>query len=167
MMKEFWGWIQGSKVAQLDAHTEEVIIKLRRQVARQRWKRAITLVTISRHLSHLSDAPSKKNVVCEDNETMSPNKAQRAHYVRRQVARFRWKRAITRVIIGVRLSNPGVQPQWGGIDKDKSAKTSSEGNIFVDMKRLMTEAVKEQPKYFRDGEQFHYILSSYPFIANH
>ena len=41
--------------------------------------------------------------VREHFDTLDPNKYQVVHHLRRQVARYRWQRAITRIIIQVKL----------------------------------------------------------------
>ena len=98
MMREFYGWIEDSKVSQLDASTEEVINNLKRQAARRRWKRAKSIISIGRMLNRRLSTES-----LSDMDTLDPNKYQMVHHLRRQVARYRWRRAITRMIIQVKL----------------------------------------------------------------
>ncbi|KAL7548003.1 hypothetical protein ACHAWF_011279 [Thalassiosira exigua] len=158
VLKEFNTWISDSKVSQLDEDTQEAINKLRRQVARQRWKRAKSLITISRVLSkrsnigELQPSSSAQSLLELDEDKLDANRAQMAHHLRRQVARYRWKRAISRVIIGIRLSRPAF-PSWD------SAHMNTD-NIFVNMKKLMKEALDTQPKYFREGSVMNNLIES-------
>ncbi|KAL7528729.1 hypothetical protein ACHAXR_006225, partial [Thalassiosira sp. AJA248-18] len=168
MMKEFSKWIQDSKVSQLDAGTKEVINNLRRQVAKKRWKRAKNMITIGRILSQqFSNSSLQQQQQSDDNisissevneEYLSPNTTQMIHYLRRRVARYRWKRAISRVIVGIRLSRPGAYPSWD-INRHSSSNPNA-NNIFVDWKRLMGQAVLEQPKFFRHGSVMNNLIES-------
>lgn len=92
MMKEFSKWIDDSKVNQLDARAEEVITNLRRQVAKRRWKRAKSLISIGRmlqkRLSQSSLDCSESNRSEEeglDESKLPPNKALMCHHMRRMV----------------------------------------------------------------------------------
>ena len=95
-----------------DASTEEVIVNLKRQEARRRWKRAKSIISIGRMLHRcLSDEKLRRSSTTSDEgteslpdmDTLDPNKYQMVH-LRRQVARYRWRRAITRIIIQVKLA---------------------------------------------------------------
>ena len=173
MLGEFKGWIEDSKVSQLDASTEEVINNLKKQVARRRWKRAKSIISMSRMLSKSrlnSDSSLRSSLSSNQSESsldvdqLDPNKAQMVHHLRRQVARYRWRRAITRVLLAVRLSRPGC-PSWNDHpetdDDDGNNRTSKpDANAFVDVKKLMNVALKEQPKFFRDGSVMKNLIES-------
>ena len=167
MMKEFSKWIEDSKVSHLDASTEEIINNLRRQVAKRRWKRAKSMITITRMLgrrrssdrSNQSEA-SNEGGECRELENMPPNTAQMVHHLRRKVARYRWKRAISRVMIGIRLSHP-TTPAWKRAAEENGITTpTNHANIFVDLQKLTSEAIQEQPKFFREGSVMHNLIES-------
>lgn len=167
IMKEFIKWIEDSKVSQLDASTEEAINNLRRMVARRRWKRAYSMVRIGRMLGRgLSDKSMSSGGNSTDQEheekesNMSPNQAQMVHHLRRKVARYRWKRAISRVIIAIQLSRP-CKPNWERGDDESVKETKKVSpNIFVDMKILTNEVLQKQPKFFRDGSVMNNLIES-------
>lgn len=168
MMREFSRWIQDSKESQLDASTEAIINNLRRQVARRRWKRANTMVSLALRLStssfgNRSTSPSITNNDLEEDsvdylDRMDPNRAMMVQQLRRQVARYRWKRAISRVILGLRLTLPAHPNFDAGNEDDSSLQNGA--NIFVDMEKLMSEAMQEKPKYFREGSVMNNLIES-------
>ena len=180
-MREFYGWIEDSKVSQLDASTEEVINNLKRQAARRRWKRAKSIISIGRMLNRrLSDEKLRRDSktsgegtdTLPDMDTLDPNKYQMVHHLRRQVARYRWRRAITRIIIQVKLGKSFRQtrglrtsqiiiPKWSSDSSlDKRAKDKQGENVFVDMKRLVDTALTEQPKFFKEGSVMNNLIES-------
>lgn len=173
MLGEFRKWIEDSKVSQLDASTEEVINNLKKQVARRRWKRAKSIISITRKLSTSrllnSDSSLRSSVNSNQSESsldvdqlLDPNKAQMVHHLRCQVARYRWRRAITRVLLAVRLSGPSP-PTWEvnpETDDGNNRTSKPNNNVFVDVKKLMKTALKEQPKFFRDGSVMKNLIES-------
>lgn len=82
-------------------------------------------------------------------DTLEPNKYQMVHHLRRQVARYRWRRAIVRMIIQVKLGKSFRQtrglrasqiiiPKWSSDSNlDKRAKDKQGENVFIDIKRLV------------------------------
>ena len=173
MLGEFRKWIEDSKVSQLDASTEEVINNLKKQVARRRWKRAKSIISITRKLSTSrllnNDSSLRSSVNSNQSESsldvdqlLDPNKAQMVHHLRCQVARYRWRRAITRVLLAVRLSDPSP-PTWEvnpETDDGNNRTSKPNNNVFVDVKKLMKTALKEQPKFFRDGSVMKNLIES-------
>jgi len=181
MMREFYGWIEDSMVSQLDASTEEVINNLKRQDARRRWKRAKSIISIGRMLNRrlsdeklrrISTASDEGTESLPDMDTLDPNKYQMVHHLRRQVARYRWRMAITRIIIQVKLgksfkktkglrTSQIIIPKWSSDSNlDKRAKDKQGENVFVDMKRLVDTALTEQPKFFKDGSVMNNLIES-------
>ena len=168
MLGEFRKWIEDSKVSQLDASTEEVINNLKKQVARRRWKRAKSIISMTRQLSSKrlnSDSSLRSSMDSNQSESsldVDPNKAQMVYHLRCQVARYRWRRAITRVLLAVRLSGPRP-PTWEDnpeTDDGNNRTSKPNDNVFVDLKKLMNTALKEQPKFFRDGSVMKNLIES-------
>jgi predicted lipase len=100
---QFRKWIEDSKVSQLDKETEDILVQLRRKVARHRWKRAISAVRLSYKLSG------------------------------------------------------GKRPNFEG---PVAAPGCENENRFVDLNQMMSEAVRQQPKYFKEGSIMHNLIES-------
>jgi hypothetical protein len=49
--EQFRKWINDSRISQLDEQTEQMLLKMRRDVARHRWRRAISAVRLSYRIS--------------------------------------------------------------------------------------------------------------------
>eukprot|EP00956_Cyclotella_meneghiniana_P004723 scaffold5830_cov38-Cyclotella_meneghiniana.AAC.2 len=67
--------------------------------------------------------------------------------LRRKVARHRWKRAINAVRISYKLSG-GKAPRF---DTPVSVPGYENENRFVNLNQMMNEAIRERPKYFKQG----------------
>lgn len=67
--------------------------------------------------------------------------------MKRKVARHRWRRAISAVRLSYKLSG-GKRPKF---ENPVVAPGCENHNRFVDMKSMMSEAIRTQPKYFREG----------------
>ena len=100
---QFRKWIEDSKVSQLDKETEDILVQLRRKVARHRWKRAISAVRLSYKLSG------------------------------------------------------GKRPKF---EAPVAAPGCENENRFVDLNQMMSEAVRQQPKYFKEGSIMHNLIES-------
>lgn len=100
---QFRKWIEDSRVSQLDEETENMIVELRRKVARHRWKRAISAVRLSYKLSG-GKAPKFEAPVAA----------------------------------------PGCENE----------------NRFVDLNQMMSEVVRKQPKYFKEGSIMDNLIES-------
>ena len=77
--------------------------------------------------------------------------------MKRKVARHRWKRAISAVRISIKLSGVGKRPEW---KNPLPAPGCEKVNRFVDLKTIMNQALRTQPKYFREGTVMHNLLES-------
>ena len=66
--------------------------------------------------------------------------------MKRKVARHRWKRAISAVRLSYRIA--GKPPKW---EEPVCAPGCENQNRFVDMNEMVSEAMRKQPKYFREG----------------
>ncbi|KAL7530146.1 hypothetical protein ACHAXR_003329, partial [Thalassiosira sp. AJA248-18] len=75
--------------------------------------------------------------------------------MKRKVARHRWKRAISAVRLSYRLS--GKRPKF---ENPVIAPGCENQNRFVDMNAMMCEAMRTQPKYFREGSVMHNLIES-------
>jgi hypothetical protein len=100
---QFRKWIEDSKASQLDEDTEDMIVQLRRKVARHRWKRAISAVRLSYKLSG------------------------------------------------------GKRPEFNAPVAAPGCETE---NRFVDLNQMMSETVRQQPKYFKKGSIMHNLIES-------
>ena len=85
------------------------------------------------------------------------------HYLRRQVARYRWKRVINKVILAVRLSHPR-RPVFGMHDNgDANSNISAGGRI--DQKENRSTLIKHlHPKIDIDvlnPQEFSYQTTQY------
>ncbi|EJK52538.1 hypothetical protein THAOC_28172 [Thalassiosira oceanica] len=180
MMAEFRKWIEESKTNQLDKDTEEMIMKLKSHAARRRWKKAKNIISVGRILnkkrSSSAESSSSSFTSLVKGKTQEGRDIGRAgtpdsivdasltadqHLIvqrlRKQVARYRWKRAITRVRLAIRMAKPGFKPDWGEV---LIANEDEERNSFVDMKKLLGQALEEQPKYFREGSLMNNLIES-------
>ena len=76
--------------------------------------------------------------------------------MKRKVARHRWRRAISAVRLSYKLSG-GKHPKF---DNPVAAPGCENQNRFVDMNVVMSEAMRTQPKYFREGSVMHNLIES-------
>ena len=76
--------------------------------------------------------------------------------MKRKVARHRWRRAISAVRLSYKLSG-GKRPKF---ENPVVAPGCENQNRFVDMKSMMNEAIRTQPKYFREGSVMHGLIES-------
>ena len=76
--------------------------------------------------------------------------------MKRKVARHRWKRAISAVRISYRISG-GIPPKF---ENPIVAPGCENNNRFIDMNAMMSEAKRNQPKYFREGSVMHNLIES-------
>ena len=76
--------------------------------------------------------------------------------MKRKVARHRWRRAISAVILSYRISG-GKPPKW---DSPVVAPGCENQNRFVDMKAMVSEAMRTQPKYFIEGSVMHNLMEA-------
>jgi hypothetical protein len=76
--------------------------------------------------------------------------------MKRKVARHRWRRAINAVRLSYKLSG-GKRPKF---DNPVVAPGCENLNRFVDMKAMMSAALKTQPKYFQQGTVMNNLLES-------
>jgi len=76
--------------------------------------------------------------------------------MKRKVARHRWKRAISAVRINYRISG-GKPPKF---ENPVVAPGCENQNRFIDMNAMMSEAKRNQPKYFREGSVMHNLIES-------
>ena len=76
--------------------------------------------------------------------------------MKRKVARHRWRRAISAVILSYRISG-GKPPKW---EKPVVAPGCENQNRFVDMNAMVSEAMRTQPKYFTEGSVMHNLIES-------
>lgn len=67
--------------------------------------------------------------------------------MKRKVARLRWKRAISAVRLSYRISG-GIPPRW---ENPVVAPGCENCNRFIDMKEMEKDAMRKQPKYFKEG----------------
>jgi hypothetical protein len=67
--------------------------------------------------------------------------------MKRKVARLRWKRAISAVRLSYRISG-GKPPRW---ENPVVAPGCENCNRFIDMKEMEKDAMRKQPKYFKEG----------------
>ena len=67
--------------------------------------------------------------------------------LRRKVARHRWKRATNAVRISYKLSG-GKAPRF---DTPVCVPGYENENRFVNLNQMMNEAIRERPKYFKQG----------------
>ena len=77
--------------------------------------------------------------------------------MKRKVARHRWRRAISAVRISIRISG-GKRPKFE--NGPVAAPGCENQNRFVDMNAMMSEAIRTQPKYFREGSVMHNLIES-------
>ncbi|KAK1733188.1 lipase class 3 family protein [Skeletonema marinoi] len=154
IMKEFRQWIEESRVSQLDSSTQDLIASLRKKVAKARWKRAMTVMRVTRATSRRFSDNDDNDVVLTDDGTKNPNKEQMVHYLRRQVARYRWKRVIAKVRLAVRLGG-GICPKF-----DSNIAGNGEGNRYVNMNKLLKKGLENDPKYFMDGSVMSNLIES-------
>ncbi len=75
--------------------------------------------------------------------------------MKRKVARHRWKRAISAVRLSYKLA--GKPPKF---ENPVVAPGCENQNRFVDMNEMMSEAMRSQPKYFREGSVMHNLIES-------
>ncbi len=68
-------------------------------------------------------------------------------HMKRKVARHRWRRAISAVRLSIRISG-GKPPKW---ENPVVAPGCENCNRFVDMNEMMSETMRKQPKYFKEG----------------
>lgn len=73
-----------------------------------------------------------------------------------KVARHRWKRAISAVRLSYKLSG-GKRPKF---ENPVVAPGCENQNRFVDMNAMMSEAIRTQPKYFREGSVMNTLIES-------
>ncbi|EJK66485.1 hypothetical protein THAOC_12595, partial [Thalassiosira oceanica] len=66
--------------------------------------------------------------------------------MKRKVARHRWRRAIFAVRLSYRIA--GKPPRW---EEPVCAPGCENQNRFVDMNEMVSQAIRKQPKYFREG----------------
>eukprot|EP00577_Skeletonema_sp_RCC1716_P001680 CAMPEP_0113411076 /NCGR_PEP_ID=MMETSP0013_2-20120614/22049_1 /TAXON_ID=2843 ORGANISM="Skeletonema costatum, Strain 1716" /NCGR_SAMPLE_ID=MMETSP0013_2 /ASSEMBLY_ACC=CAM_ASM_000158 /LENGTH=1727 /DNA_ID=CAMNT_0000297359 /DNA_START=177 /DNA_END=5357 /DNA_ORIENTATION=+ /assembly_acc=CAM_ASM_000158 len=154
IMKEFRQWIEESRVSQLDSSTQDLIASLRKKVAKARWKRAMTVMRVTRATSRRFSDNDDNDVVLTDDGTKNPNKEQMVHYLRRQVARYRWKRVIAKVRLAVRLGG-GICPKF-----DSNIAGNGEGNRYVNMNKLLKKGLENDPKYFMEGSVISNLIES-------
>ena len=76
--------------------------------------------------------------------------------MKRKVARHRWRRAISAVILSYRISG-GKPPKW---ENPVVAPGCENQNRFVDMNAMVSEAMRTQPKYFTEGSVMHNLIES-------
>ena len=152
-MKEFLKWINDSKVNQLDADTEKMLLSLRKKLARDRWKRAQRAISASNMMARLKG----EKINLKKKETPNASTEQMVAHLRRQVARYRWKRAIAKVLVGVRLSHPYV-PIYDGLEQEPALQRGD--NRFVNMKEFVDDALEKQPRYFREGSVMNNLIES-------
>ena len=76
--------------------------------------------------------------------------------MKRRVARHRWRRAICAVRLSYKLSG-GKRPKF---ENPVFAPGCENQNRFVDMKAMMSEVMKAQPKYFRQGTVMNTLVES-------
>lgn len=75
--------------------------------------------------------------------------------MKRKVARHRWRRAISAVRLSYKLC--GKRPEF----KNPVVAPGCENqNRFVDMNAMMNEAMRTQPKYFREGSVMNNVIES-------
>ena len=154
-------------------------LMLRKKAAVARWKRAKNLILMGRILSRgkLSGMDSEDGGNNNngggggggegiDETNANPNKKQMIHYLRRQVARYRWKRVINKVILAVRLSHPR-RPVFGMNDNGDAINNNSaggridqKGNRFVNLQAMLQEALAKQPSYFIEGSVMYNLVES-------
>ena len=83
--------------------------------------------------------------------------------MKRKVARHRWKRAISAVRLSLKLGG-GRRPEWKEpfVAPEHTGRGGSRtsANRFVDMQSMMKEAMRTQPKYFREGTIMQNLLES-------
>jgi predicted lipase len=178
MMKELKKWIESSRVSQLDSRTQDLILNLRAAAARARWRRAmhVSLVlsgssnSLRRRLllfqqqqqqQQWDEEEEKMNKDGDDATidygTIDPNKEQMIHYLRRQVARYRWKKVIAKVLLCVKL-NGGKAPEFGIFNS--SSDEVVQGNQYVNMNKLLRQALENDPKYFIEGSVMSNLIES-------
>lgn len=76
--------------------------------------------------------------------------------MKRKVARHRWRRAIFAVRLSYKLSG-GKRPKF---ENPVTAPGCENQNRFVDMHAMVSEAIRTQPKYFREGSVMYNLIES-------
>ena len=79
-------------------------------------------------------------------------------HMKRKVARHRWRRAISAVRLSIRISG-GKLPKW---EHPVVAPGCENCNRFVDMNAVMSETIRKQPKYFKEGSVMNVSRSKVP-----
>ena len=75
--------------------------------------------------------------------------------LRRKVARHRWKRAINAVRLSYKLS--GKRPEF---NNPVTAPGCKNENRFVDLNQMMSDVLRKQPKYFKEGSIMDNLIES-------
>lgn len=78
---------------------------------------------------------------------MDEETEQMLKHMKKKVARHRWRRAISAVRLSIRISG-GKPPKW---ENPVVAPGCENCNRFVDMNAMMSETMRKQPKYFKEG----------------
>ena len=159
MMNEFIQWIEESKVPQMDASTAATIDNLRRQAAKRRWGRIKNKIRVMGAFRRSLLGSATGGLMAGSmtgSMTQDPNTAQMVHHLKRQIARYRWQRAISKVMIALKLSHPR-QPRW---DPSATSEGVNNGNAFVDMKRVTDQACENKQKFFRGGSVMNNLIES-------